>query len=466
MRRTKRAAIVLLTLATMVLAAVLPMLSLATPAAAGTRNIDVSTGATPNYKTSLISDIKGMPVSGGNYTCLKAQAPYTYFTQDWYGVSLDYFLNVEVGMKADTTAVKFIADDGYSVSLTPAQISMAYPSGLSPMLGYRKGAENTTGGNLTDLDATEGPCRLIVPQAVIGDQPSGGTPNWNMAVQRIRAIEVQPTPPGLPAFDYTKAPTGQVTVYGNILNRTTITAAQVKSIKQVTATVPWKSSGGTGTTTFIGIPMSYLINTVAGARSGWTSVKGVAGDGFSRTYTADQVNNYIGGLNSMVVWNDGADLTPAPGAGPLELIRPQANPSDSNKGQWVKNLRVLQLLPLDAQSTPAPDATKVPSDRIIITGLSSPNNVPSTWYLAEGYTGPGFEEFICIENPNPWKTPVEIEYMIQGEGNKTQNVEVPTRSRMTIKVNDVVGANKNVSAKLVGHEGDSIVVEQAMYWDG
>jgi hypothetical protein len=156
-------------------------------------------------------------------------------------------------------------------------------------------------------------------------------------------------------------------------------------------------------------------------------------------------------------------MGPAPGNGPIRLIRPQAAPDDVNTGAWVKNLRVIRVDPLDPALTV--DATRVPADRIILCGMSSPENVPNTWYLAEGYTGGGFEEWICIQNPNPWKTHVDIEYMLQGEGTKTQGVDIPPRSRTTIKVNDVVGDNKNVSAKLVGHEGDSIVVERAMYWN-
>jgi DMSO/TMAO reductase YedYZ molybdopterin-dependent catalytic subunit len=465
MKSIKRSAIVLLTLATLVMAAVVPLISLAAPSAvASTRKVDTSTGATPNYRTMLTSDLKSMPIDGGNYTCLKAQAPYTYWSQDWYGVSLDYFLNVEIGMKPDTTAVKFIADDGYSVTLTPADITAAYPNGLHPLLGYRKGAENTTGGNLTDLDNSEGPFRLILPQAVIG--PHGvGTDNWNKAVQRVRAIEVQPTPPGMPSFDYNSPPAGQIVVYGNVLNRRTLTVAQLKSIKQASGNYSWMNSyGTTGNTAFIGIPMSFLINQVAGTLPGATGITGIGGDGYAAGLTLDQVNAYYGGLGALAAWNEnGADMGPAPGNGPIRLIRPQAAPDDVNTGAWVKNLRVIRVDPLDPALTV--DATRVPADRIILCGMSSPENVPNTWYLAEGYTGGGFEEWICIQNPNPWKTHVDIEYMLQGEGTKTQGVDIPSRSRTTIKVNDVVGDNKNVSAKLVGHEGDSIVVERAMYWN-
>ena len=54
--------------------------------------------------------------------------------------------------------------------------------------------------------------------------------------------------------------------------------------------------------------------------------------------------------------------------------------------------------------------------------------------------------------------------MIQGESNKSQKVSVDAMSRTTVKVNDAVGPGKNVSALVEGHEGDSIVVERAMYW--
>jgi DMSO/TMAO reductase YedYZ molybdopterin-dependent catalytic subunit len=448
----------------------LPVMTVATSAQtvgpAGVR-VDSSTGATPNYRTYLKADLKDMPYEGGYYTCLKATAPYTYFSQSWYGIPMSYLLNVEVGMKTGTTGIKVIASDGYSATLTPAEVTMTNPDGFHTLLAWQHGTENQKNSSLVEMGNDEGPFRLIVPQAVKG-QHGVGTDNFNRSVKMVRAIEIQPTPPGMPSADPSKIPPGQVLIYGNVLNRRTFSLSQMKSLRSVSATVKWLNSFPThGQATEVGVQLPCFLNQPVGLLSGATSVTAVGSDGFPGTFTMDQVNKtYPDGNQMMLSWNEnGSDLqpTPVPGGGPLKIVRPQTSYTDVNKSEWVSNVRVLSVGPT---TEALPDATRVPANRLIVCGLSDPKNVPDTWYLAEGYTGGGFEEWICIGNPNPWKTRVDITYMIQGEGNKSQTLSVDPMSRATVKVNDAVGDGKSVSAKVVGHEGDSIVVERAMYWNG
>jgi hypothetical protein len=462
--------------ATCLLLAVLMVVS-ALPALAGvasagttspTRAVDASTGATPNYREFLESDLKSMPYDGGYYTCLKASAPFTYFSQSYYGVPLSYLLDTEVGLKAGTTGIKVIAQDGYSATLSLEELRMTNPQGLHTLLAYKVGTENQKTSPLKELDDVVGPFRLMVPQAVIG--PHGvGTDNFNRAVRMVRAIEVQPTPPGLPSAEPAKIPPGQIMVYGNVQNRRSFTVNQVKSMTSHAGTYHWKNSiATTGNTKFVGVPLGYFLQNPVGLLPGNTGMTAVAADGYSVPFTNNQINRtYPDGNPMLLAWNeDGKDLlpTPVPGGGPLKIVRPQTSAADVNKSDWVSNVRVLRVDPSSSDTGPA--GTAVPSDRIIVCGLSDPKNVPSTWYLAEGYTGGGFEEWICIGNPNPWKTTVNITYMVQGEGNKNQTLQVEAMSRSTVKVNDQVGDGKSVSAKVVGHENDSIVVERAMYWNG
>jgi|GEM_PF-1697680 DMSO/TMAO reductase YedYZ molybdopterin-dependent catalytic subunit len=468
--------IVSLLLTVFLLAACLPFLGgiASTQAVAATRTVNAETGATPHYRTFLGADLKSMPYEGGYYSCLKASAPFRYFHENWYGVSLSYLLNTEVGMKAGTTGIKVIASDGYTITLTPAEVNMTNPDGLHTILAWKKGAENDKNGPLEELTADgDGPFRLIVPQATIGAH-GVGTDNFNRAVRWVRAIEVQPTPPGMQEADGSKISPGQVLVYGNVCNRRTFTVNQIKSIKQVTAKYHWLNSGGfTGDSTFTGIPLAYFLDSVVGLPSGVTKVDALAGDGYPTPAgtpfsIADVRKTYPKGLQTMIVWNeDGKAISPGPPythstSGPLRIVVPQNNPSEQNTDLWVKYLRVLKVDPYGTD--PVPDASLVPSDRLIVCGDTYAGNTPSKWYLAEGYTGGGFEEWICIGNPNPWKTQVDITYMIQGESNKSQKVSVDAMSRTTVKVNDAVGPGKNVSALVEGHEGDSIVVERAMYW--
>ncbi|MDD5748099.1 MAG: molybdopterin-dependent oxidoreductase [Actinomycetota bacterium] len=449
-----------------------PLLGMPRAVAEEGMQVDSVTSATPNYRTFYNYNLKEMPLTGGNYTCLKSQEPFTYFTQEWYGVSLSYLLDTEVGLKDDTTAVKVIAADNYSVTLTLSELRDKNSQGLETILGWKKGEENKTGGTITELTNEEGPFRLIVPQKKVGKHPDG-TPNWNKAVRTVRAIEVQPTSPGVPSVNAEAIPAGEIVIYGNILNRRTFTVNELKSIKGVSGTYHWKNKKGTeGDSEFTGIPLSYLLERVVGLGEDANEVAICASDGFSKTLSMEEVDGpYPGGLSTLLAWEeDGKALKPEPdGDGPIKSILPQANKDDVNKSKWIKNVRVLEVNPaeeaLSGAGEAVPDPGKVPSDRIIVCGNIDPGNIPSTWYLAEGYTGGGFEEWICIANPNSWETKAEIEYMIEGENPVKKETTIKARSRKSIRVNDVVGDGKNVSAKVVGNHGDSLVVERAMYWN-
>ena len=86
----------------------------------------------------------------------------------------------------------------------------------------------------------------------------------------------------------------------------------------------------------------------------------------------------------------------------------------------------------------------------------------NTWFLAEGATQPGFEEWISLMNPNPWHTTVTITYMFPGGATKKQTVKMPGTSRETVMVNDVVGPNKDVSAMIESTQ--PIIAERPMYF--
>ena len=91
-----------------------------------------------------------------------------------------------------------------------------------------------------------------------------------------------------------------------------------------------------------------------------------------------------------------------------------------------------------------------------VTGLSD------TWYLAEGATQPGFEEWISLMNPGTEPTTVDITYMFEGGATQKQSILMPPTSRETILVNGVVGPNKDVSAKV--EASNPIIVERPMYF--
>ena len=86
-----------------------------------------------------------------------------------------------------------------------------------------------------------------------------------------------------------------------------------------------------------------------------------------------------------------------------------------------------------------------------------------TWYFAEGYTGAGFQEYLCLGNPNAETATADITYLFPDGSTQPQKIEVPANSRATVNVNLVVGPDKPVSAKV--ESASNIVAERPMYFN-
>jgi hypothetical protein len=86
------------------------------------------------------------------------------------------------------------------------------------------------------------------------------------------------------------------------------------------------------------------------------------------------------------------------------------------------------------------------------------------WFFAEGYTGPGFDEYLCIQNPNPTAANVTITYYPQGGGAPINRVlpAIAADSRYTVSVNSNAGQNLSLSAKVTADQ--PVVVERPMYF--
>jgi polyhydroxybutyrate depolymerase len=85
-----------------------------------------------------------------------------------------------------------------------------------------------------------------------------------------------------------------------------------------------------------------------------------------------------------------------------------------------------------------------------------------TFYFAEGYTGEGFDEWLCLQNPNTTPANAHITYMFEDSTTQAQDVTIEATSRETVDVNAAVGPDKKVSIKV---EADApIVAERPMYF--
>ena len=86
-----------------------------------------------------------------------------------------------------------------------------------------------------------------------------------------------------------------------------------------------------------------------------------------------------------------------------------------------------------------------------------------TWYVAEGYTGEGFDTYILLMNPGEVDAGTTLRFLLPGGGVKKVSVAVPAHSRRTVKVNDIAGMEGLEFSTLVS-SGQPIVVERALYF--
>ena len=90
-----------------------------------------------------------------------------------------------------------------------------------------------------------------------------------------------------------------------------------------------------------------------------------------------------------------------------------------------------------------------------------------SWFLAEGATGPFFETFILIGNPNPAAATVTLHVPDRRRPDRRRATRpCPPNGRLTINIEneDPILANAAVSTAVVASQ--PVVVERAMYWPG
>ncbi|MDY6796627.1 MAG: hypothetical protein SWK76_15310 [Actinomycetota bacterium] len=91
------------------------------------------------------------------------------------------------------------------------------------------------------------------------------------------------------------------------------------------------------------------------------------------------------------------------------------------------------------------------------------NSTSKQWYFAEGYTGSGFSEWICVLNPGDFPANLTFDFQTQEEGLvQRTRYAVPAHSRGSFKVNDVLGSDYQTSLKLSSDQ--PVVAERPMYF--
>jgi hypothetical protein len=82
------------------------------------------------------------------------------------------------------------------------------------------------------------------------------------------------------------------------------------------------------------------------------------------------------------------------------------------------------------------------------------------WYLAEGYTGGSFDEWILVLNPSDEEAAVRFSFLPQGGGEVELSRNIPPRSRFTLHVDDIL---PDAQVSTVVEADRPVVVERAQY---
>ncbi len=85
------------------------------------------------------------------------------------------------------------------------------------------------------------------------------------------------------------------------------------------------------------------------------------------------------------------------------------------------------------------------------------------WYLAEGYTGAGFQEYVCLGNPGTSPAAATVTFLFNNDAARQVCCTVPAQSRYTVDVNAMVGSGREVSTK-VSSSSDCLAVERSLYF--
>ena len=100
----------------------------------------------------------------------------------------------------------------------------------------------------------------------------------------------------------------------------------------------------------------------------------------------------------------------------------------------------------------------------VVMGVDQPSN---EWYFAEGTTRPGFEEWLCIQNPQPDQQQVTVTYYAADAHVETYTISA--QHRFTIDVNTEVARlwpdqpHQDVSIEVEAASG--VIAERPMYFD-
>ena len=151
--------------------------------------------------------------------------------------------------------------------------------------------------------------------------------------------------------------------------------------------------------------------------------------------------------------------TAGPVAGPSETLpansRRSYNVGTTVPGQWSVSTQVTSDQPVVAERAMFGNNGTWAHDSIGVRALFN------TWYLAEGCTGPSFETWVLVQNPNTEPAHVSLTYMTPSGATPGPTAIIAPKSRQTFDVSKTVPGAWQVSTKVISDK--PVVAERAMY---
>lgn len=204
---------------------------------------------------------------------------------------------------------------------------------------------------------------------------------------------------------------------------------------------------------------AHLGKGISTPATSWFLPEGSAGPGFETwVLVANPSSSTTANVTITYLTPAGARTGPTFGLPPQTRKSVRAN--DSVPGEWEVSTKVQST----GTSVIAERATYVAGGRY--RGATVAPGTPAaatSWFLGEGSTGPGFETWILVANPHASTSAnVQVQYMTSSGPVTGPSFALPPNSRRSVKANDVVPGDWDVSTKVTS-TGTGVVVERATY---
>jgi hypothetical protein len=130
------------------------------------------------------------------------------------------------------------------------------------------------------------------------------------------------------------------------------------------------------------------------------------------------------------------------------------------------NVYVNNIVPNAAVATSVSSDIPIVAERSMYFGSGSHGSSGVTqpainWYLAEGFTGGGFDTWILVANPGSMATQATVNFMLEGGGTVSRVYNIAPFSRLNVWANQIVPNIAFATQVMATHP---VVVERAMYF--